>query len=300
MAMPFVANPVKAGVNGVARKRPSLANVSSKVRSDPPRIVIHGVSGIGKTSLAAYMPSPLWIQSPGETGLETLVSNNQLPERPIFQFEDAAKPDLMSTQCQSWTDLLGACDALLNDEHTHKTLVGDVFNGWERLCHEYVCGQEFGGDWGEKGFMAYQRGYDIAVQYWKELQMKIDRLRTERGMYFVGLSHSKVTTFKNPVGPDYDRWEPSMHKKTWEATFGWADIVLFLNQETHAVDAKAGAKKAKTVTGVRMMYTTATASWDAKHRHGIPEEIPMGSSGKEAFANLCAEMKKAKEKPQPA
>lgn len=298
-----VMRPVVVGQMGAGRKRPSLANVTSKTKATPPRIIIHGAGGIGKSSLAAQFPRSLWIQTPGETGLETLVSAGQVPARPIFQFEEpvvdaSGKPvsgqTKLTTQVPSWPDLMGALDTLLIDDHEYQTLVVDVIDGVERLCHEHVCGVEYGGDWGEKGFASYQKGYDVSLTYLKEFTIKVDRLRTEKSMYFVGLCHTRIKTFQNPTGADYDRWEPTLHKKTWEMLFGWSDIVLFMNQEVFS-DAKRKATKGKAATGERYMYTTQTASWDAKHRHGIPDQIPMGSNGSQAFEALCSAMKKAKE-----
>ena len=41
------------------------------------------------------------------------------------------------------------------------------------------------------------------------------------------LCHTQVKTQTNPLGPDYDRFVPTMHKKTWDLTHGWSDMCLF-------------------------------------------------------------------------
>ena len=54
-----------------------------------------------------------------------------------------------------------------------------------------------------------------------------------RRMGIIALAHSRIATFKNPEGADYDRFVPDLHAKTWALTHKWADAVLFLNFETY-------------------------------------------------------------------
>jgi hypothetical protein len=45
---------------------------------------------------------------------------------------------------------------------------------------------------------------------------------------------------------------------------------------------------------IQFLNTSHHAAYDAKNRHGLPAEIPMGDSGKEAFKNLVNEIKAAR------
>ena len=72
-------------------------------------------------------PAPIFVQSRGETGLETLIDSGQIQETPHFP------------ECQDWNEYMGCLDAVLEDEHDRKTLVVDTLNGVERLMHEHVC-----------------------------------------------------------------------------------------------------------------------------------------------------------------
>ena len=87
------------------------------------------------------------------------------------------------------------------------------------------------------------------------------------------LSHVKVAPFKNPDGPDYDRWVADCHAATWSLTSKWADAVLFgrFNDGTRS-DRKN--VKAKAVGGThRVICTERTAAWDAKNRYRMPAVI---------------------------
>ena len=68
--------------------------------------------------------------------------------------------------------------------------------------------------------------------------------------------HTKVATFKNPEGPDYDRWVPDLHKETWSVTHKWADMILFGCFDTHLNVKTQSDKKGKAVGGQTRMLMT--------------------------------------------
>ncbi|NDD52846.1 ATP-binding protein [bacterium] len=253
------------------------------------RIVINGIAGIGKTSLAAQFPSPVFIQSRGESGLQVLESAG-ICSAPIMPFEHDGKTFY---EAQSYEDVADALDWLASNDHPYKTLCIDVLNGVEKLIHESVCNSQFGGDWGDKGFSSFMRGYEVSLPKVKDLCIRLDRLRMN-GMTIVLLCHTKVKNFKNPVGPDYDQYVPDMHEKTWNILYGWSDIVLFCNAEVEVKTDKSSDKKGKAISQTRVMYTEGSAAWHAKNRHNLPPEIEMGRSAQECYANLVEAMKQAK------
>lgn len=261
-------------------KRPSLSDIVSTGNKLPNRIVLHAVEGWGKTSFAAQVPGVVFLETRGETGLETLIDAGQLPGVPHL-------PEITN-----FPDLLAAVDFLTEEEHPYRALALDVINGAERLCHEEVCRRDFNGEWGDKGFGGYQRGYDVSLADWTDLLVRMDKLRATRKMGIMLLCHTKVATFKNPEGPDYDRYQPDMNAKTWATTHKWADVVLFGNFETVVTGGttgegtKAGRKGKGAGGSVRMMYAERTAAYDAKNRLGLPAEIEMGTSPAEAWANF--------------
>ena len=273
----------------VPTKRLSLADVTSKGKGLPSRLILHGVEGVGKSSFAAFAPLPIFMMARGETGLETLIDSGRLHDVPHF-------PEI-----GSWEDLIGGIETLIHEQHTYKTLVIDTLNGAERLCHESVCARLFNNDWGKQGFTSYQQGFEASLADWRQLLFLLDQLREQKRMAIICLCHSKVKTFKNPEGADFDRYAPDMHDKTWGLTHKWSDIVLFAKFETIVTggsvpegSVKAG-KKGKGVGGqTRMMFSERHASYDAKNRNGLPEEIEMGDSGKAAWSNFLTALKSGK------
>lgn len=260
-------------------RKPTLSEIITTGNKLPNRIVLHAVEGWGKTSFAAQIPGALFLQTRGETGLETLIDAGRLPETPHMP------------EVQSMPELLSIIDMLTREEHSYKALVIDVVNGAERLCHEEVCRRDFNGDWTDRGFMGYMRGYEVSLADWTHFLTCLDTLRSARRMGIMLLCHTKVATFKNPEGPDYDRYQPDMHQKTWALTNKWSDVILFGNFETTVTGGSTGdaAKQSRKGKGAggnqRLLYTERCAAYDAKNRLGLPSEIEMGSSAEEGWNN---------------
>ena len=109
-------------------------------------------------------------------------------------------------------------------------------------------------------------------------------------MGILALCHSKIAPFKNPEGPDYDRFTPDLHAKTWGLTHKWADYVLFLNFETHVDAGKA--------PGPRAWAAPAACSTPSGPPRSTPRTATACRRGStaargaaEAWANLAAAMK---------
>jgi hypothetical protein len=119
-------------------------------------------------------------------------------------------------------------------------------------------------------------------------------------MSIILLCHTKVKQFKNPMGADYDRFQPDMNDKTWSLSHKWSDVVLFGNFDISVVgrggnEVSDPSKKGKGMGGKqRMMYTVRDAAYDAKNRLGLAEEISMGSTPAEGWKNFIEEVKKGR------
>ncbi len=248
-------------------------------------MALYSQEGWGKTSFAAQFPAPIFLMAAQETGLLTLIDNSLLGPTPHLP------------PCNSWVDLKAMIRALIDQEHGYKTLVIDTLNGVERLCHEYVCEKDFNGDWGEKGFLGFHKGFEISLGEWRDFLDLLDQLRLKRGVRPLLLIHSKVTTFKNPEGPDFDKYQPEMHAKTWALTHKWLDMVLFGQFQTMLLDEtmkKSGSKtKALNTELSRVLNCEHRASYDAKNRLGLPAQIELGNSPAEAFRDFVAAVKQA-------
>jgi len=275
-----LARPPRAPQPAKQPPRDFLAEVTNRGSGLPSRVILHGVEGVGKTSWASQAPFVIFGQSLGETGLETLIDSGQVTATPHFP------------QWESWDEVLASVNQLIDQEHAYRTFAVDTLNGVERLCHEHVCRRDFNGDWTDRGFMGYMRGYEVALSEWRLFLALLDRLRSEKKMAVVCLVHTKISRFSNPEGADFDRFAADLHHKTWAVTHRWADMVLFA---TFFVDTVKDGQKHKGVGGQeRILYTEHTAAYDAKNRHGLTESIAFGPDTAGAWANFAAALKDAK------
>ncbi len=242
--------------------RMSLANVTRGKLKRSMRIFLYGVDKIGKSTFGAGAPSPIIIGA--EDGTAEL-DVARFPEPRTFQ------------------DILDALDQLLAEDHDFKTVVLDTADWAEPMIWRATC--QRGDEKGKKpasieGF-GYGKGYVETLTEWRLMLARLDALRSRKGMHVIILAHAWVKPFKNPLGDDFDRYEPKIHVKASALLKEWADCVLFAQHETGTVMKGEGAfAKARGLSsGARYIYTQRTAGYDAGNRYGLPPKLPLNWQG---------------------
>lgn len=218
----------------------------------PQKVVIYGVEGIGKTTLAAQFPDPLFIDTEGGTeGYD--VARTQAP--------------------QSWTALKDLVRAAA-EERPCGTLVLDTADWAERLLCAELCAKN---KWASMEALNYGKCWQYALEEFGRLLDLLTDVR-DAGMNVVVTAHAMVSKFDQPdEAASYDRWTMKMYKKDAGLLKEWADALLFVNYKTvvemvgEGFSAKGKARGAK-----RTIFTTHHAAWDAKNRWGLPAEVPLG------------------------
>ncbi len=239
--------------------RTPLKTVKPAVIEGPWRLLVYGTPGIGKTTIAAKMPAPIFICA----------------ERSGADEHDVARwPDPILT----WANLLEAVERLTTEEHSFESLVIDMIDDIEPLCWAAVVKRDpKGAKTIEEACGGYAKGYNAALDDWREFAAAVERLQEKRGMHVVLVAHAVRRELKNPVGDNYERWEPNVHKKAAGFLVGWCKDVLFCEEEVSTYKAE-GAKKAtaKAVsTGARVIRSKFNPAYDAKTRHGLPDPLPL-------------------------
>ena len=220
------------------------------------KILLYGVEGIGKTTLAAAFPDPLFIDTEGST----YHLDVKRTDKPI-----------------NWKDLLIQVQEVWKAPGLCQTLVIDTVDWAEQLCIAQVCADN--GKANIESF-GYGKGYVVVAEAFRELLFNLDQV-IEGGTNVVLTAHAKMRKFEEPDETgSYDRWELKLSKNVAPLIKEWADMVLFANYKTYLVTDKNGKKKAQ--GGKRVMYTTHHTCWDAKNRHGLPDELDLD------FAPLAA------------
>ena len=144
--------------------------------------------------------------------------------------------------------------------------------------------------------MSYQKGFDVAIADWLLLLQRLDAIRMKHSMAIILLSHARIKTVKNPLGPHYDRFIADVHDKTWEVTAKWADAILFGNFPPIVLTDRPDSKKGKAIgKTARVLFCERTDAYDAKNRYGMPESIDMPNDPAAMWATLETALKGNKE-----
>ena len=242
----------------------------------PPRIVLYGTSGIGKTTFGAAAPSPIFI--PTEDGAAAV----SVPTFPLIRAWKNAEG----------TALTDAFNFLAGGDHNFETVVLDSADWTENILKEQVAR-----DYGLEAFdtnakqLAYGRGGRALEEYWRRICDSFTYLRDARNMGAIIIAHSQVKRFDDPTTDAYDRYILDLSKDSAAVLTEWADIVLFANTQTAVIEEKVGingTKKRGVGPAERFMFTQETPAFKAKCRWPVPAKLPL------SYPVLAAELEKAK------
>ena len=238
----------------------TIQNIHRGRKHSPPRLLIYGTEGIGKSTTAAAAPTPIFI--PTEDGLD--------------QIECASFP-----LAKTLADVDGALRTLIQEQHDFETVVIDSADWLERLVWDVLC-EQYGVTSIEKVDGGYARGYTHALTQWRKLLADLNTLRTQRGMCVILLAHAKVEKFEDPEHAAYDRYSPRLHKHVTALLTEWSDAVLFATRKIITKTEDGGFGRDRTIAaglgrdgGERVLRTVGSPACVAKNRYSLPAELPL-------------------------
>lgn len=233
-----------------------LESIKKGPSTRPPKIMLIGQEGVGKSTAGAKMPNPVFLC--GESGLVGP------------QFADT--PSFTPT---SWAEALAFCEELASNPSGYKTLVIDTLDWIEPMLYAHVVQAAKKNDIKHIEDFGYGKGYVIAQQEARKMLAVLDKVNAA-GMAVLILSHSQLKTVKNPEGDDYDHFESKVNTKVAGIFKEWCDAVLFARFEIYV---RKDGMKVKAQGGTeRIVQTTHSAAWDAKNRYGLPEVMDLDMS----------------------
>jgi hypothetical protein len=231
----------------------SLSSLKSSKRADPPVILLYGVDGIGKTSLAAEFPDPVYLPTEGE--------------RPPSDV-DMPTPGTL----KSFDDLLDFFGELLTTEHDRKTVILDSLDGLEPLVWKATCRRL-----GLQGIedAGFGKGYVEADTEWNELLGGVAAL-AQAGIAVVMLAHPEVIRFDSPITDPYSRYQPKLHKRANALVREQSDIVAFCNYRI-SIKEKEVARQTRVAHAEggkdRQVHLVEGPGFNAKNRYSMPDAI---------------------------
>ena len=230
-----------------------MDSVTTGKEKQPPRIMIYGAEGVGKSTFAASAPKAIFIQT--EDGLSEI---------------DCAKFPL----CASLDDVLIQLKAVRDEEHEYQTLCIDSLDWLERLIHARVSA-DYGVKSIEKADGGYGRGYVHALTYWRQVIDLLNEIRSKRQMAVILVAHATIQKMDHPEYQSFDRFTPRLQKLANSLICEWVDAVLFATRRMR-VDADTGkAAPVGADGGERVLRTNGSPAYVAKNRYSLPNEMSL-------------------------
>ena len=237
-----------------------LENIQTGKEQKPPRIMIYGSEGVGKSTFGASAPGAIFVQT--EDGLGEI----NCKKFPL---------------AHSVAEVLSELTALRDEPHDFQTVVIDSADWLERLIFDEVC-REYGVRSIEKADGGYGRGYTHALTHWRKVIALLQELRDKRNMMVILVAHAKVERFEDPENAAYDRYTPRLHKHAASLIAEWVDAVLFANKKFRVTKENAGFTGERAIAapigadgGERIIRTVGSPACIAKNRYGLPAELPL-------------------------
>jgi hypothetical protein len=248
----------------------SLKNILKVSVSLPPRILLYGEPGIGKTSLAAEFPATVFLQIEDGTpsGIE------------ISSFG----------KIEQFSQVMEAISALYSDEHDFQTLVVDSVTELERMVWAETCGR--GDDKGNKKAniedFGYGKGYVYAQRIWQEFIDGINALRRDRNMTIVLIAHSSIERFDDPESSSYHRYEIDLHGRSVGAIERDMDAIFLIKKAVTVRKEGTGFNQERAIAeggSATFIHTEGRPAFVAKNRYGLPPKVKFDrGKGFEAIA----------------
>ena len=234
----------------------------------PPRIILYGTHGVGKSSFAAQADKPVFIQT--EEGLDAL---------DVTAFPLA----------RSYDEVMEAIGSLYSEDHDFGTVVLDSADWMEQLIFKQVAVNHKINNIEDMG---YGKGYTFAVDLWRNVMEGFDLLRNEKNMQIIFLAHTQIKRYDDPLVDSYDRYMLDLHKGGAAIISEWCDLLMFANYRVNTVKSDVGFNQKKTRAvgaGERVLHTQERPGWVAKSRWALPESMELN------YETFATELAKAME-----
>ena len=235
----------------------SILSQITKPADRPVMVTLCGDSGMGKTTLAATFPKPIFIRA--EDGMQAIMADQRPDAFPLIEKVD-----------QLWEQLT----ALMQEEHQYQTVVIDSVTALERLFMAAVLASDPKAKSINQAMGGYGAGTSAIAAMHGRVRKACGILSQRKGMHSVFIAHADVETMKLPDQDDYMRYSLRLPSKSLPPYVDDVDVVGFLKQQM-VVMGDEGERKMARGSGSRELVCHVTPSNVSKNRYHITQALPV-------------------------
>ena len=245
-----------------------LDSINKPVKRNP-IITITGDAGVGKTSLGAEFPAPIFIRA--EDGIQAIDSDRMPDAFPVIE---------------SVEDLMSQLGALVHEEHDYQTLVIDSTTQLEQLFIDHVVAND---PKKPKSINTAMGGFGAGLNAVSAMHGRVRKacgiLNSKKNMTIVFIAHSDVSQIDLPDSEPFSKYELRLSRKSVTHYVDNVDLVLYLKLQTFTRSSDDNTKAKAVSTGQRIAIVDTHAAHVSKNRYGLTGEINVNRN-ENPFLNL--------------
>lgn len=246
-----------------------LSQLSKPTGQRPVIMTLFGEGGMGKTTLAAMFPNPVFIRT--EDGTASLQGNENVSMFPV---------------AQTVQDVLDAIEALATQEHDHKTLVLDSITQLATMIESEIVAADPKAKSINQAGGGYGAGYGAASEMHRQVREWAGSLAYEKNMNIVFIGHADTETMDLPDMDSYNRYSVRLHKKSISHYTDNVDAVCMIRLVTRT--RGDGDKKRALSNGEREIICHPQAASVTKNRFSIDAPLAFTFDGGNPFEQYVA------------
>jgi len=247
----------------------NLSNLSKPTGQRPIIVTLFGEGGMGKTTLAAMFPKPVFIRT--EDGTASLQGNEGVS---LFPLATSSK------------DVMDAIEALATQDHDFKTLVIDSITQLATIIESEIVAEDPKAKSINQAGGGYGAGYSTAADRHRIIRDWAGALAYEKGMNVVFIGHADTETMDLPDMDAYTRYSVRMHKKAVPHYTDNVDAVCMIRLKTFT--RGDGDKKRAISNGEREIICFPQAASVTKNRFNLDKPLTFTFDGGNPFDNFVA------------